>query len=114
MLLEVGLGQRFGPQKIRHTTATMMLRNRANLETVRRTLGHAEISTTEIYLYLTDRDVAEAHKQFSHLPYHWLGEIKYERLEANYYVSNKPRSEKTLKELRSVIERFGLPNYIGR
>ena len=62
---KAGLSQRLGPHKIRHTTATMMLRNGANLETVRRTLGHTEIATTEIYLHLTDRDVAEAHKQFS-------------------------------------------------
>jgi site-specific recombinase XerD len=60
-----GLSQRLGPHKIRHTVATMMLRNGANLETVRRTLGHTQISTTERYLHLTDRDIAEAHKQFS-------------------------------------------------
>jgi site-specific recombinase XerD len=62
---KAGLTIRLSPHKIRHTTATMMLRAGANLETVRRTLGHTQIATTERYLHLTDRDVAEAHRQYS-------------------------------------------------
>jgi site-specific recombinase XerD len=62
---KAGLSTRLAPHKIRHTTATMMLKAGANLETVRRTLGHRQISTTEEYLHLTDRDVAEAHRQYS-------------------------------------------------
>ncbi len=45
--------------------ATLSLRYGANLEYVRRTMRHTDIKTTEVYLSLSDADVAQAHRQFS-------------------------------------------------
>jgi pyruvate formate lyase activating enzyme len=52
-------------------------------------------------------------KQLSLLPYHRLGETKFERLEANYTVSTSPYKEEHLQELQRVFEGFGLSAYIG-
>lgn len=52
-------------------------------------------------------------KRVSLLPYHRLGETKFERLEVNYSVSTSPPSEEYLRELQGVFERFGLSAYIG-
>jgi pyruvate formate lyase activating enzyme len=52
-------------------------------------------------------------KRVSLLPYHRLGETKFERLEVNYSVSTSPPSEEHLQELQRAFERFGLPVYIG-
>jgi pyruvate formate lyase activating enzyme len=52
-------------------------------------------------------------KRVSLLPYHRLGETKFERLEASYSVSTSPPSEEHLQELQKVFERFGLSAYIG-
>ena len=62
---KAGLQQRLSPHKLRHTYATWSLRNGANLEYVRRTLGHTDIKTTEIYLHLSNRDIEEAHRTSS-------------------------------------------------
>lgn len=53
--------------KLRHTYATLSLKNGGNLEYIRRTLGHNDIKTTQIYLELSDSDIEEAHNRFSPL-----------------------------------------------
>jgi site-specific recombinase XerD len=60
-----GLTKRLSPHKLRHTAATLSLKYGANLEYVRRILGHTDIKTTEVYLGVADTDVAEAHRKFS-------------------------------------------------
>jgi len=55
---KAGLSKRLYPHLLRHTAATLYLRKGANIETVRRTLGHASLATTQKYLALTDEDVA--------------------------------------------------------
>ncbi len=47
------------------------------------------------------------------LPYHRLGEIKFERLEANYSLSTEPPDEGKLNEFKKIFESFRLPVYIG-
>lgn len=45
---------------LRHTSATLLLYDGAKLKTVQEQLGHADISTTSIYLHLVEKDAAEA------------------------------------------------------
>jgi integrase/recombinase XerD len=48
----------------RHTCATHLLKNRANLRHVQEILGHRSLATTERYLHLTITDLKEAHRKF--------------------------------------------------
>jgi integrase/recombinase XerD len=47
------------PHTLRHTAATLYLKNGTNIESIRRMLGHASLSTTQKYLQLTDEEVAK-------------------------------------------------------
>jgi len=47
----------------RHTCATHLVQNKANLRHVQQLLGHGNLSTTERYLHLTITDLKEAHRQ---------------------------------------------------
>lgn len=64
---KAGLKQRLSAHKLRHTYATLRLKNGGNLEYIRRTLRHNDIKTTQIYLELSDSDIEEAHNRFSSL-----------------------------------------------
>jgi site-specific recombinase XerD len=59
------LNKRLSPHKLRHTFATLSLKYGSNLEVLRRLMGHSDVKVTEVYLSLTDADVAMAHKKFS-------------------------------------------------
>ena len=48
----------------RHTYATHLLKNRANLRHVQEILGHCSLATTERYLHLTTTDLKEAYRKF--------------------------------------------------
>jgi integrase/recombinase XerD len=48
----------------RHTCATHLLKNNANLRHVQEMLGHKSLATTERYLRLTITDLKEAHRKF--------------------------------------------------
>lgn len=48
----------------RHTCATHLLKNNANLRHVQEMLGHRSLATTERYLRLTITDLKEAHRKF--------------------------------------------------
>lgn len=52
------------PHKFRRTCATMALRKGMPLEQVSKMLGHEEISTTQIYLDLTEEELELAHKKY--------------------------------------------------
>ena len=51
------------PHVLRHTFATVMLNNGAELEAVKELLGHESLSTTEIYTHTT---FAELKKEYEH------------------------------------------------
>ena len=52
------------PHVWRHTCATHLVKNDANLRHVQDILGHRSLNTTERYLWLTITDLKEAHRKF--------------------------------------------------
>ena len=48
---------------IRHAFATHMLKNGADIALIQRMLGHANISTTEIYTHVTPVDLKKEHRK---------------------------------------------------
>lgn len=52
------------PHTLRHTFATMLLRNGARIEDVQPMMGHANISTTRIYMHFTNDYLHQRYDQF--------------------------------------------------
>jgi site-specific recombinase XerD len=61
---QAGITRKVTPHVIRHSFATDLLSNGADLRSVQALLGHANIGTTQIYTHVTDKHLRDVHKKF--------------------------------------------------
>ncbi|MGB5369040.1 MAG: tyrosine-type recombinase/integrase, partial [Flavobacteriaceae bacterium] len=61
---KIGLQKSVGPHTFRHSFATHLLENGADLRAIQQMLGHESITTTEVYMHIDRKHLAEVMHRF--------------------------------------------------
>jgi len=64
IVARAGIQKKITPHTFRHTFATSLLRNGADLRTIQILLGHSSISTTQIYTHLDENALKVGYSKF--------------------------------------------------